>query len=91
MAKLRKKVIQTLRQRWPDVVDALDDVEGSHRVTGVVISKAFNGLSHETRQQRLWNVLKKTLTQDELSDIGPIATLTPAEAKPNFSFPPRAI
>jgi len=79
---LHKKIIRTLRQRWPDVVDALDDVEGSHRVTGVVISKAFNGLSYEARQQRLWNLLKRSLTPDEVAEIGPIAALTPAETKP---------
>ena len=82
MAKLHKKLIQTLRQRWPDVVDALDDVEGTHEVTGVIITKAFDGLSHEARQQRLWRLLNRSFTADELAQIGPIATLTPAEAKP---------
>jgi len=81
-------MIQVLRQRWPDVVDALDDVRGSHSVTGVIITKAFDGLSHEVRQQRLWNLLNRSLTPDEVAEIGPIATLTPSEANPKFSFPP---
>jgi hypothetical protein len=84
VVKLHKKIISVLRERWPDVVDALDDVKGTHGVTGVIISKAFDGLSHEARQQRLWKLLNKSLTADEAANVGPIATLTPAEANPNI-------
>jgi len=86
LAKLHKKIISVLRQRWPDVVDALDDVQGTHRVTGVIITKAFNGLSHEVRQQRLWKLLNKSLTADDAENVGPIATLTPAEANTKITF-----
>jgi hypothetical protein len=80
MGKLHKKVIVALRRSWSDVVDALDDIEELDRVTGVVISAAFRRLEHEGRQKKLWRVLKKALTADEFSRVGPIATLTPEEA-----------
>jgi len=84
-------MIQALRQRWPDVVDAVDDVDGGYGVTGVIISRAFNGLDHDVRQKRLWSVLNKALTSGELEQIGPIATLTPAEANVKISLPPRGV
>jgi hypothetical protein len=37
-------------------------------------------MSHQLRQDRLNTILKNELTADELSAVGAIAALTPAEA-----------
>lgn len=80
MGKLHKKVIRVLRKRFGEVTDALEDVEETGRVMGVVIGAAFNGLDFDERQLRLWNALKDGLTPAEEANVGPIAVLTPAEA-----------
>ena len=80
MGKLHKKVIRVLKQSFSDVIDALDEVPETNRITGVVISSVFEGLSHKKRQTRLWRALEAGLTKDEQEDVGPIAALTPAEA-----------
>jgi len=52
---------------------------------GVIASPVFRKLDHEARQRKLWNVLKKSLTSDELENVGPIATLTPEESSVKIS------
>jgi len=78
--ELHDKLIQRLRGNFKEVVDCLDDVEATGRVTGVIISPVFVGLDHEDRQTRLWSVLESGLTPEELENVGPIAALTPSEA-----------
>lgn len=80
MAKLHKKVIAALRQSFVDVVDALEEVKSTGRVTGVVISPSFRRLGFDKRQDRLWKALEKELTKAELDSVGPIIAMTPAEA-----------
>lgn len=80
MGKLRKKVIRILKVSFTNIVDALDEVADTGRITGVIISDKFDGKSHKERQKMLWKALDTELTKDEQADIGPIATLTPAEA-----------
>jgi len=58
--------------------DALEDLPGG-RVSGVIVSSAFNSMSHQLRQDKLIRILKDGLTDDELSALGAIAALTPAE------------
>ena len=55
-------------------------VEGTGRVLGSVITSAFRGLDHDARQQRVWKYLEDALTPEEMQHVGPIVTLTPAEA-----------
>ena len=80
MDKLHKKVIRLLKDSLTDVVDALEEVQDAKRITGVVISSAFEGLSHKKRQTKLWQALHAGLTKQEQADVGPIAALTPTEA-----------
>jgi acid stress-induced BolA-like protein IbaG/YrbA len=80
MAKLHKKIIDALRSHLRDVEDALDDLPGG-RVSGVIVSSSFNALSHQARQDKLYAILQRELTPAELSAVGAIAALTPAEAK----------
>jgi hypothetical protein len=55
-------------------------VQETGRVLGAVIASGFRGLDHEERQRQLWNQLEAALTVDELRMVGPVVTLTPAEA-----------
>jgi hypothetical protein len=79
MAQLREKVMDALRRELSDVVDLLEQTP-SGRVTGVVVSRAFDGKSHDDRQQVLSRALEAGLSDDELLELGPIVALTPAEA-----------
>lgn len=79
MVKLHIKIIEALRQQLDDVQDALDDLPGG-RVSGVVVSSSFKSMDHQLRQKKLSEILNSLLTADELSAIGAIAALTPAEA-----------
>ena len=85
MAKLHKKIISALRHSWKEVSDFLDDIPETGRVMGVIASPVFRKLDHEARQRKLWNVLKKALSSEELENVGPIATLTPEEATVKIS------
>lgn len=79
MAQLHKKIIQVLKPHLRDLEDALEDLPGG-RVSGVLISSTFNAMNHQSRQEKLNAILKRELTDDELSAVGAIAALTPAEA-----------
>lgn len=79
MAQLREKVMSALRAALADAADLLEQT-ASGRVTGVVVSRAFDGRSHEERQQMIAAALNSALTVDELSDLGPIVAMTPNEA-----------
>lgn len=79
MAQLRKKIIRVLRPHLRDLQDALEDLPDG-RVSGVIISSTFNSLDHQARQKKLNAILDRELTAHELSSVGVIAALTPAEA-----------
>jgi acid stress-induced BolA-like protein IbaG/YrbA len=79
MGKLHQKVIRVLRPRLHDLQDALEDLPGG-RVSGVIVSSSFNSLSYQARQKKLSEILSRELTAAELSAVGAIAALTPAEA-----------
>ena len=79
MAKLHKRIISALRPHLHDLQDALDDLPGG-RISGIIVSSSFHSLSHQARQDKLHDILSRELTPDELSAVGAIAALTPAEA-----------
>jgi hypothetical protein len=79
MGKLHKKIVHALQSQLKDLEDALDDLPGG-RVSGVVISSSFNRLTHKARQAKLMAILKKAPTSAEMSSVGAVAALTPAEA-----------
>ncbi len=79
MAKLHKKVVAVLKEKLSNLEDALEDLPGG-RVSGVVVSPSFNSMDHRLRQKKLGEILKKGLDPAELSLVGAIAALTPAEA-----------
>lgn len=78
MGKLHKKVKEVLEQTFDDLLDCLEERDG--RVTGYVASGKFDKLDDAARQKRLWKVLKKGLTPEELVHVGPIATLGQEES-----------
>lgn len=79
MAQLRQKVIRALQQQLDDFQDALEDLPGG-RISGVVVSSSFDSMDHQSRQEKLSRILHRALTKQEISSLGAIAALTPAEA-----------
>jgi acid stress-induced BolA-like protein IbaG/YrbA len=79
MAKLHQKIIRVLRPHLHNLQDALEDLPGG-RVSGIIVSSSFNSLSYQARQEKLNALLSRELTAAELSAVGAIAALTPAEA-----------
>jgi stress-induced morphogen len=51
----------------------------SGKVGGHIISEKFHGKSQTNRQDMLWHELPKHLSQEELSNIVALLTVTPAE------------
>lgn len=85
METLHDKVVATLRRRFPDLRDGLDVVPATGRITGIVVSDAFDGDSDADRQKMLCDALQSGLSSEELRQIGPIVTMTPAEAEIDIS------
>jgi hypothetical protein len=79
MGPLHSKVLSSLRAQFPDLVDGLETIESTGRVTGWVGSGRFDGLDDRERQSLLWSVLEKSLDQNELSRLGPIVALASVE------------
>jgi hypothetical protein len=79
MGSLHKKIISVLRSDLADLTDALEDLPGG-RVSGVIVSSSFESMDHQRRQKKLGTILQRKLTAAELSSVGAIAALTPAEA-----------
>jgi len=71
-----------LRKSFGEVEDLLEDVPGG-RITGVVVSPAFQRLDFKARQKKLADALQKGLTAQDLAKVGVIAALTPREASLN--------
>lgn len=78
MAKVHQKLIRTLRTKFKDVEDHLEDLPGG-RVSGILVSSAFEQLDHGDRQKKVWTILKRSLSTKEFQLVGAIALLTPAE------------
>ena len=86
MGSLHKKVIKALKKRISeDVIDGLETIKSTRRVTGWVASSGFDRLDDQQRQTRLWRALKLELDPEELDRVGPIVALTPAETEIDVS------
>jgi hypothetical protein len=75
------KVEMLLATHFSDLRSGLEPAERADRVLGFVVSPDFEGLDHRKRQARLKSALEANLPAEELSLIGPIITMTPAEAE----------
>lgn len=78
MGGLHEKVKEVLEKTLDDLVDGLEERGG--RVSGFVGSAAFDDSDDATRQKQLWALLEDGLTPEELSRVGPIATLGQEES-----------
>jgi hypothetical protein len=85
MGSLHEKVINALKIHFTDILDGLETIKSTGRVTGWVAAKAFDGLDDRDRQVLLWGVLEAALEPEELNDLGPIVTLSPVEAEIDVS------
>lgn len=50
------------------------------RILGYVVSSDFARIDHSKRQKKLEKILENALTEKDLESLGPIITMTPAEA-----------
>lgn len=75
-----RKVNSFLSERLPDFHSGLTHGSTNDRITGYVVSSAFAGCEHGERQKKLRAAMEAELTAEELARIGPIVTMTPAEA-----------
>lgn len=80
MESLHERVIAALKTEFAGLVDGLETVDSTGRVTGFVVGPDFDGIDDKPRQDRLWKALRNVLEDNELRRVGPIVTLTPAEA-----------
>src|SRR5262245_31555928 len=80
MAALKQKVIAVLRSTFRELEAYLDGPSRTSRLIGIVVSPDFRYVEDEERQNRLWSALEMGLSPTEVRQLGPIATLTPAEA-----------
>ncbi len=75
---LTKRIYQALSPEFSKY-EVLLEATPSRKVGGFVISRSFEGKNQMERQQRIWQLLEKTLKHKELDRIVGILTFTPAE------------
>ncbi len=88
MAKnaLIRKLERLLASHLADFQAGLLPGSGHDRVTGYVVSSEFRGKDHTARQRKLLALLNNLeregrITGQERARVGPIVTMTPAEAE----------
>jgi hypothetical protein len=79
MASLVKHIESILQTEFADFVSGLQTTS-TKRVIGFVVSSCFSGKTQEQRQAHLKAVLEDNLEPKQLARIGPIVTMSPAEA-----------
>ncbi len=77
---LIQKLNQILDSELANFRSGLERGTSNDRVTGFVISSDFDRLSHEQRQRKLSAILARRLSEDERNRVGPIVTMSQAEA-----------
>lgn len=82
IAKAEKALGATLS----DFRSGLEPADRAERVLGFVVSSDFEGQDHPERNAKLRSVLSVALTRDELRLVGPIVTMTPAEAEIDWTW-----
>lgn len=78
MKDLMGKVQNILATQFPGASVKLEKA-GPDKVAGFLVWTRFKGVEQITRQSRLWTVLEKELTAEELLRVSTILTLTPEE------------
>jgi hypothetical protein len=77
MGQLEEKVNRILRNEFPTLESLeLQDDDG---IIGVLVSREFDGLEAIDRQNRIWDVLDRSLNCEEKRQIQIIVAATPEE------------
>ena len=77
MEGLAKKVEQLLKKAFPSLASL--DIQDDDGIIGVMVSMDFQDLDAIDRQNKIWDVLERTLTPEEQRQIQIIVAETPAE------------
>ncbi len=83
MENLMERVQKALRKEFSSK-ELLLQYAGGGRVGGWIISKSFDGLTAEERQQRIWKLFDACLTEKDRGHIVGFLTFTPLEKKLAF-------
>ena len=78
MEALMEKVQNILATKFPGASIELEKA-GPNKVAGLLVWTRFKGVEQIKRQSRLWKVLEKELTAEELLRVSTILTVTPEE------------
>ena len=80
---LKDELIHTLSAPGSGISDPQFDLEAmpTGKIAGFVVSKTFEGMPQIERQQKIWSVLDKTFSPEQLLKIVTLITVTPDEAK----------
>ena len=87
MEKLMEKLQRVLKKNFQGASVELEK-SGSNKIAGFLVWSRFKGMEQIKRQNRLWKVLEKELTQEELLRVSTILTVT-SEEKPVSERNPR--
>ena len=77
--KLIAKLERVLADAFPGAEVRLERTKPSQKVDGFLIWKGFLGREQIKRQERMWRVLQRQLSQEEQLQITVILTATPEE------------
>lgn len=77
---LIRRIDKHLAERLKDYRSGLMPTYLNERIVGYIVSSSFQRLDHGVRQRRLEKLLAEALDPMELLLLGPIVTMTPAEA-----------
>jgi len=81
MKPLISKLDRILGSELRDYQSGLLKAELADLVLGYIVSSSFERIAgHRKRQAKLQKILEAALTSEELAHLGPIVTMTPAEA-----------
>ncbi len=78
MESFINKLRRVLQAEFANSRDELEP-RPPHKVGGFLIWDGFSGLEQIERQNRVWNVLKQRLNQEDQRRITAVLTFTPAE------------
>lgn len=75
-----KQVNELLGAKLADFVSGLEEDAETGRVMGYVVSSDFDRMEQASRQKRVREILKAALPSEQYRLVGPIVTMSPAEA-----------
>jgi hypothetical protein len=80
MERLIRKVKKLLTERFKSAEIELEPLSSGTKITGTIVWKGFARFDELERQEMLWRLFDRALSQDERRKLSLIVTATPKEA-----------